>query len=140
MGVLIFEAIRNTFGHMSKRVISVVVLVSLVLHFSSRMGFLAYVYKQRHEVARFFGVIEEVPIAECRSSFYLSTDLLVDGEPDDDATPAVLSGAPEITLFFNSSDTDVRPEWVLLMANVRGVYIPTEYTCPETDVFQPPRI
>lgn len=124
---------------MLRRVISIVILFSLLLHFSSRTGFLAYIYAQRHALAHLAGAIREIPITECGSSYYGDSVVIADGDHEPGAIPAVLSSAHEIILFCGSVAASVQPEPVLITREWVGTYTTAAYAAPVPDFFQPPR-
>lgn len=75
------------------------ILTCMMLHCASRVGFLSYLYQQRHEIAFTLGLIAEVPIAMCSSDYDFNDDLSVHVSDSDDAAHQALPMAFEINLF-----------------------------------------
>ncbi|MFN8342807.1 MAG: hypothetical protein U0V64_14180 [Cyclobacteriaceae bacterium] len=82
-----------------KRLTVIVLLVTMVLHCSSRLGVLSYLYQQRHVIAITLGLSTETPIASCGSYYHAGQELIVPDSGHSEAAPAVLSLAQSIDLF-----------------------------------------
>lgn len=92
---------------MARKIFVLVVLCSMMLHCASRMGFLSYLYQQRHEIAYALGLISEVPIAMCSSDYDFSDGLVLQASHDDETSQRTLPMALEIKLFFVSVEVPV---------------------------------
>lgn len=89
------------FRPMIRKTFILVILCSMMLHCASRVGFLSYLYGQRHEIAHMLGLIAEVPIAVCSSEYDFNDGLTIlstDNDEDSQTLPVAL----EIKLFFVS--------------------------------------
>jgi hypothetical protein len=77
----------------------VVLLLSMFLHASSRLGWVDLLYQKRHQIAYSIGLIAEVPIAMCSQDFNLGHQSLVVKENPSDHTVPPIAHAHEINLF-----------------------------------------
>lgn len=84
---------------MFKKGMVMLILTCMMLHCASRVGFLSYLYQQRHEIALALGLIAEVPIAMCSSDYDFNDDLSVHVSDNDEAARHTLPVAFEINLF-----------------------------------------
>jgi len=125
-----------------RKSLSIIVLISLTLHCMSRTGFLSYLYEQRYDIAFSLGVIDEIPIAMCDSSYYDTHELKVDikSAPGHQSIPPVLTSASEIILFFKTANTFVDPHFTLISDSNLSAYLLPNYSGPTGSLFQPPRI
>lgn len=124
-----------------RRIVSLLILASMMLHSASRLGILSRLYEERHSIALAVGLITEIPIAQCGSDYDFHTGLTVQYD-DQKTTAGTLAQAHEINLFLPVSGL-VRT----LEANphVMGLLNATPYNVmavqdPSLDIFQPPRI
>ncbi|AYB29130.1 hypothetical protein D4L85_00380 [Chryseolinea soli] len=92
---------------MMRRAVILVILCSMMLHCASRVGFLSYLYSQRHEIAYRLGLIAEIPIALCSSDYDFNDGLTVHSNDEDGASQRTLPIALEIKLFFVSHSIQV---------------------------------
>jgi hypothetical protein len=90
---------------MFKKGMVMLILTCMMLHCASRVGFLSYLYQQRHEIAFTLGLIAEVPIAMCSSDYDFNDDLSVHVSDNDDAARQTLPMALEINLFYVAVET-----------------------------------
>ncbi len=67
------------------------------LHCSSRLGFVSYLYQQRHEIAFSLGLTAEKVIAMCNGDYHQQTTLVSD-QSNHETAP--VPQALEINLFF----------------------------------------
>lgn len=124
-----------------KRIISLLILTSMMLHSASRLGILSHLYEERHSIALTVGLIAEIPIASCSSDYDFSTGLSVQYE--DENTPArTLAQAHEINLFLPvgslARTLEAHPHLMGLLAG--SAYTAMAVQDPSLDIFQPPRI
>lgn len=124
---------------MSKRVISLVVLFSLVLHFSSRTGLLDYAYARRHAVAQLLGLIAERPIAECSSLYAPDSKLLQSTAAEHESAPPVLIRAGDVNFVLTTVKTVPAPEYFLFYTTARHHYVLGDYESPLQSLYRPPR-
>jgi len=92
---------------MMRRAVILVILCSMMLHCASRVGFLSYLYGQRHEIAYRLGIIAEVPIAICSGNYDFNDGLTIHSTDEDGASQRALPIALEIKLFFVSHSLQV---------------------------------
>lgn len=109
----------------------------MMLHSASRLGVLSYVYQQRHVIAEAIGLIAEVPIAMCDSSYHLSNELQVVAHDSDTESvpPSIL--AHEIQLFFTDVLSLASPDRLLLPSQSTAL-IETAYSSPPLPIQHPP--
>jgi hypothetical protein len=104
-----------------------------------RIGILSYLYQQRFEVAYYFNLIKEVPMALCGSDYKTPhEDLVILDQQEDGQIPASLTSSEEIILFFQGSSF-YSPQ-VFSWLNVIPI---TPYQVPSTcgwqsDLLRPP--
>lgn len=125
---------------MIRKSLSIVILLSLVLHCAGRTGFLSYLYKQRHEIAYAMGLIDEVPIAVCSAAYFGQENGLTVQITDDNNVPTVLTTAAEIVLFFMTPEFSSAADRSLLAEDISTHHLTGLYGSPDLDFFQPPRI
>lgn len=81
-----------------KKVMVVVVLLSMALHCGARLGIIDRIYKERFHLALSFGFIEEIPITECSGNHSL-TSITIKDMVTDDAPISATFFTQEINLF-----------------------------------------
>lgn len=115
------------------------VLFSMVLHSASRVGFLSYLYQQRHQIAYSLGFIEEVPVTVCSSDYDFNQDLIIDSADESDSTlPVAMLMANEIHLFFINHTVDMHPQLSFLRENTIPRVVERIYLPPTLSIFHPP--
>jgi hypothetical protein len=124
-----------------KRIISLLILTSMMLHSASRLGLLSRLYEERHSIALTVGLIAEIPIASCSSDYDFNTGLHV--QYDDENSPArALVQAHEINLFLPADGLartlEANPHLMGLLSS--SPYTPMAIQDPSLDIFQPPRL
>jgi len=82
---------------MIKKFLSIVIIISMVLHCSSRLGVISFLYKSRYDIAASIGIIKEKPIASCDSHYFAEKDIKIVDNSKAEA-PANLIQAQEINL------------------------------------------
>lgn len=70
-----------------------------MLHSAGRLGFLSYLYEQRHAIAFAAGFIDSIPIAICSSNYDFNDTLEFKSGPHEEEVPATLFQGNEINLF-----------------------------------------
>jgi hypothetical protein len=123
---------------MMKRTISLIILLSMMLHAGSRLGVLSYVYQNRHEIAFNAGLIAEVPIALCDSDHDFNRGLRFQHHESDQQQPVSLAQAREILLFVHQVNLQPLPEFSVLRTVSVTVYPEAAYASPPIPVFHPP--
>jgi hypothetical protein len=123
-----------------KRILSLVVLLSMLLHCSSRLGILSYVYKNRQEIAYSVGMISERPIAFCSSDYDGGRDLTIQQHDDGDHLPPAFAQAREINLFCHQIDFALQPSYTFT-GHIHSPFIhPAPYPEPPSAIFHPPAV
>lgn len=122
-----------------KKAVSLIILVSMMLHSASRLGILSHLYEERHSIAFTIGLIAEIPIALCSSDYDADPGLSVQTTAgDQDPIPRAFQ-AREIVLFCDDPVISLDFIPVPLSNSVYQPYVETPYSSPLTGVFQPPR-
>lgn len=125
-----------------RRIISLVILCSMMLHCASRLGLLSYLYQERHAIAHAVGLIQEIPIALCSSDYDFNQGLSIQVHDDSETQPVTFGHAHEITLFAPDNDFDnTRYSHHYLAGTLnQPPYLATISPSPHFKIFQPPRI
>jgi hypothetical protein len=124
-----------------KRIVTLIVLCSMMLHCASRLGILSYLYQQRHAIAHTLGLIQEIPIALCSSDYDFNEGLSVQHTDDSDGLPVSIAHAHEITLFAPDHDaSDSNKDLCFVEVTRQTPYIAPIFHSPYFQIFQPPRI
>ncbi len=122
-----------------RRALCLAILVSMALHCAGRLGLLAYLYQNRHEVAFTLGLIKEVPIAVCSTDYEGDKTLIVTAQDDTDKSlPTAISQAHEINLYFERAIVNHSPQFTWLATDRLSSLTETPYTPPLRDIFHPP--
>jgi hypothetical protein len=112
-----------------KRILVTLVLISMVLHCTCRLGLLDQIYQQRHKIAVAFGILDSAPIASCGSHYDAHPALQIQTADDQPAQPSAFIQVQEINLFLSFHDTTL-PANAYLIIN-------TNYSVNRADL--PPR-
>lgn len=120
-----------------RRILILSILYSMTLHCMCRIGILSYLYQQRFEIAYYFNLIKEVPMALCGSDYTPQEGIVLD-QPADEQIPSALTSSEEIILFFQG-----QPFYAPLSFAGMSVASVTPYqvshTCGwQSDVLRPP--
>src|SRR5690606_42160573 len=135
------EVGNKAFFYGMKRIVSLLILTSMMLHSASRLGILSRLYEERHSIALTVGLIAEIPIASCSSDYDFNTSL--DVQYDDETTPTrALAQAHEINLFVPAGGLTrtLEASAHLMGVTIGSRYQPMAVQNPSLDIFQPPRI
>lgn len=122
-----------------KRAVAILILLTMVLHCSSRLGFISYLYNQRHAIAFTVGLFDEIPIAICGDEYFADRAPLIiqDLNDTDSQLPVQSSQAREINLFIQGSSYCLTADPGLdIVHNNRPA--PSFYLSPDLAVFHPP--
>lgn len=125
---------------MIKRTLALTILISMVLHCACRLGFISYLYENRHQIASSIGLVVEIQIASCSSDYDADESLHVKHTESDKNAPLNFRLAHEINLFVQHH--------VAFSGELNGTmatssvcpYSTSHYLSPHLDIFQPPRI
>jgi hypothetical protein len=125
---------------MMRRTLSVLILLSMVLHCASRLGVLSYLYENRNQIANTMGLISEVPIAMCSSDYDFNEGLHIQHADTHPSAPATFLTAHEITLFAQAFVSFNLRENSSITDEGKSRYSVGSYQHPPFEIFQPPRI
>ena len=123
-----------------KRAVSIIILVSMVLHCASRLGVISYLYSKRHDIAYSVGLIAEIPIAMCNSEYFPKQAPLVIKTPEttDESRPIQFFQAHEILLFVEVRSDAFRSEPFQIKTDHNTAFLQSRYTPPALSIFHPP--
>jgi hypothetical protein len=122
-----------------KRVVVFLILLSMMLHCSIRLGFVTWLYQNRQSIAYTFGFIEERPITMCSHEHDLDRAVEIKVSHDEgDKIPVSVFHAREINLFLESDFIPGNPQYSLLRENRLPWVIESNYPSPEIYIFHPP--
>lgn len=124
-----------------RRIISLVILCSMMLHCASRLGVLSYLYQERHSIAHAMGLIQEIPIALCSSDYDFNQGLIIQDHGDSENLPVTFGDAREIILFAPNNDFDNTCYSHHYLAGTlnQPPYLAMASPSPHFKIFQPPR-
>jgi len=123
-----------------RKIIGLVILVSMTLHCAGRLGFLSYLYQERNSIAFSLGLVEEKPIAVCSHEYDFNEDIQIQDDQSE-SLPVHFPQAQEINLFLSNLTFDLSPNDYPLLQEVQ--FHPCDrafYSTPLSEIFQPPRI
>ena len=115
-----------------------ILIFVLFMDFASRTGILSYLYDHRYDFAQSTGFISEVPITECRASFF--TDHILIPKADPDKSALVASTVFESTVYVSVSISVLPVSSVTNESISTRIYLTPAYGSPLIDIFQPPRV
>lgn len=121
-----------------KRAITIIILLSMVLHCASRLGVLTYLYEQRHHIAFNAGLIAEIPIALCNSDYHFQKELTIDDQQEDDSLPVTVGQAHEIILYLQETKVHLTASLLFMKDDAFTLFVESEYPPPPTSIFHPP--
>jgi hypothetical protein len=132
------DSFRNIPCNMVRKTLSILVLVSMVLHCAGRLGVLSLIYQNRHDLATAVGLVSEKPITTCKSDYFQLKGINLTQDENHDDAPVIV--ALEITLFYQSlADFSYSiPASKSLDANTN--YAPVYQHNFLLDVFHPPQV
>ena len=123
---------------MIRKSLGIIVLSSLVLHCASRVGLLSHIYQERHQIAFFLGIVDELPIALCGTSHFDSQQLLVHPADEKGSVPAELMTRINIVLFCVKVGNIDDPVRFLIPPVHNFHYVLVPYASPARDILHPP--
>lgn len=125
-----------------RRIISLVILCSMMLHCASRLGILSYLYQERHSIAHAMGFIKEIPIALCSSDYDFNKGLSIQDSDNSQSFPVTIAHAQEIILFApDTRPANTNHSHYYLAETIRPpFYLATVLASPHVKIFQPPKI
>jgi hypothetical protein len=122
-----------------RKSLSIIILISMTFHCSSRLGLLSHLYQLRHSIAYSVGLIAEIPIAVYSSDYDFGTGLQVD-VPDSEKGMPGLAQAYEINLFFISALSLSDPHRASLLLELHIMGPGTYGLTPDHSIFHPPSL
>jgi hypothetical protein len=121
-----------------KRMLVAVILLSMMLHCASRLGFVSFLYKYRQEIAYNIGLITEIPIALCNGDYDFNKGLSIQTHDTDEEIPG-FPQAQEIKLFVKDKEIKTFHSYPLaLAAPDRAHDVLLRYASPARSIFHPP--
>jgi hypothetical protein len=129
---------RSQFRAM-KRILVLIILASMMLHCASRIGFISYLYQNRHQIAYQTGLIAEVPVALCSSAYDFGKGLNIE-HPDERTylLPLPALQTLVISLFVRHADLNMENELQVLAVVYPTKVIESRYESPLLTIFRPP--
>jgi hypothetical protein len=122
-----------------KRAAVLLILFSMMLHCSLRLGLGTWLYQNRHAIAYAFGFIEERPITVCSHEHDLDRKVEINVSHDEgDKIPVSTLQVREINLFLESGSIQNRPQYALLQEIQLPRVVERTYPIPEPVIFHPP--
>jgi hypothetical protein len=123
-----------------KRLVCIIILLSMVLHCASRLGVISYLYTKRHAIAYNVGLIAEIPIAMCHGDYHAKqAPLILDhSEDDDQQMPVQFSHARELQLFVQNGVTEFSAGTTGITLSHNTLVSTRTYLPPNLPVFHPP--
>lgn len=123
-----------------KRAFAISILVCMLLHMASRMGFISYLYENRHEIAYQLGVIDERPITMCSADYFSSGNSLIlqEATPEKQQVPLQLAQSNEIILFSKQVDQISYGGQPIQFLQHNTAMKVVAYVSPEFSIFHPP--
>lgn len=122
-----------------KKILVLIILASMMLHCSSRIGFLSYLYQNRQEIAYQLGLIAEIPIALCSSDYDFDKGLTIKHQDEQDQSlPTPVVQSHEIILFIQHVDVNLENELQVLAIVSPTKVIESRHASPLLSIFRPP--
>lgn len=123
-----------------KRAVVFVILTSMILHCSVRLGFVTWLYQNRQDIAYAFGFGDEPPITMCSHADDLDRAVKIEVAQDnhDKRMPVSAFQTREINLFFVSHILSNSHELALLREQPVPYVVDKDYPEPLLTVFHPP--
>lgn len=125
-----------------KRAVVFLILLSMMLHCSIRLGFFTWIYQNRLEIAFTLGLSDEKPITMCGHEYDVDRAVKIEVSQDNhDKLPINPFQVREINLFLSMTETIPGRSGELLLSVISNcTYQFSEYPDPGHSFFQPPRI
>ena len=108
----------------------------MLLHCASRLGFVSYMYQQRHEIAFSLGLTAEKVIAMCNSNYHKEIKFAEHHSGNETTT---LPHDQEINLFF-VVNVVCFPPYSSEADKGMSFYHYGRYSSPPPDIFHPPLV
>ena len=125
---------------MKRKVTCIVIIASMFLHCSCRLGLLSYLYENRNEIALKIGLIKEVSIALCSSDFHFNAELILKSNSVDDQIPVNFLHTQEINLFYVSTMPILFVHQIPLANKLPIADVDNFYGRPILSIFHPPTV
>ena len=122
---------------MLRRGAAYIILTTVLLHGSARLGLLDHVYQKRHEIAFALSLISEVPIAICSVDYDFAETLKIESGDDSHSGPPVSLQTNEVDLFlieqteFDNQSNLPASIWTRITADLYRL-------APSNSIFHPP--
>ncbi|HEX5169994.1 MAG TPA: hypothetical protein VFW11_12540 [Cyclobacteriaceae bacterium] len=123
---------------MARKSLVYIILLSMVMHCTSRLGILSYLYQERHSIAYSLGLINEIPIAVCSSDHDFGRGLKFTHSDQSHSLPVSMTVAHEINLFLSWPSLNLSPEFYQLPVNQFSSVSTQKYLSPHSAIFHPP--
>ena len=124
---------------MLKRVASLLIITSMILHCASRLGILSYCYENLHDILFAVGMIKEKPIAFCDSNYFAEKILARDLGDKNHHQPIFLT-AQEIILSAPSDYFSLPDNTSTINSKPFTAYLSAYSGATASDIFHPPSI
>jgi hypothetical protein len=124
---------------MIRTTLGTIILLSMLLHCSSRLGVLSYIYRNRTNISHWLGIVKEKTIASCDRHYFVDKDLKINLDSEDDL-PVVFTQAQEIILFINSINVFLADNTSSRFQKITTRYLLKAYLVHRIAVFQPPSL
>jgi hypothetical protein len=112
----------------------------MVLHCSSKLGLLAYIYSHRSEIALSIGLIQELPISSCSSDFDFGSGKRLEVNEENQSLPLCFTQANEIILFFSFSTLPIPQNNFLSLQPTYGATEILFFSFAPSSIFHPPAL
>ncbi|MFM7859348.1 MAG: hypothetical protein ACKO96_47350 [Flammeovirgaceae bacterium] len=122
---------------MIRRVISILILASMIIHCASRLGWMDYIYANRHSIAYTLGISAERVITSCGFSYHQDHSFAFRQAADDTSHPELVK-AQEIHLFLVLKlEPSLQPTRLIINQPLQAYFF-EEYNLYFSDIFHPP--
>jgi len=121
-----------------RKIISVVVLLTLLAHFAAKLGIVSYLYQHRNSIAHSVGLIREIPIAICDQHYDFRTEIQFADTEEKHSVPPPIALNKEVSLFLTPTVVTIVPNRVLLSSPFGVVQIGIPRAELSRSIFHPP--
>jgi hypothetical protein len=125
---------------MIRTVFVYVILISMTLHCSCRLGLLENLYQKRHQIKYALGLIQEIPIALCSSNYDFTKCLKIEVRADSQTVPQPIVHTNEINLFFVAT-YQLKSSQSVLLKSMPFIGLSNFYSrLDSSSIFHPPTL
>lgn len=124
-----------------KRAVCLVILFSMVLHCASRLGLVAYLYDNRHDIAYGMGWITSIPITICETEYFTKDapfKVVIPEAHTDEQMPVQHFQTREIVLFAEETGNSLLPVFSAASIIHNTATFEPRYPAPILAIFHPP--